>query len=573
MSSDFSVEIPDIPGKITRKKQGSIYYVMYELDRTYYPEKKYTKVKRTMLGRVCPDNADRMFPNNNYFQYFSPAVVPEDLESTKRSCCLKAGPYLVIKKVIEHYGLKEKLEHHFGTDTGLLLDLASYFIVEEDNAGQYYPDYAYNHPLFTEEMKVLSDSTVSRFFQDVSTDQIIGFLDDWNAAQDHRQRIYLSYDATNKNCNAGDIDILEYGKAKDDKGLPIFNFAVAFDKTNKVPLFYEQYPGSITDTSQFKYFVDKVKDYGYSRIGFILDRGYFSRSNLQYLEQNHYQFLIMVKGCKKLVSSLVLNHLGSFETNVACLSSRFGIYGTTIEHKLFDEDKENKYFHLYYSASKAAAERAQIETELKRIEDALQKGIGFEFEPSALIESYVKVVLDKDGVLQGYSLKTDAISEKLKLCGYFCLISSEKMASEEALDLYKGRDVSEKLFRADKTFIGGKSMRVRSVESLSAKIFVEFIALIIRNRIYNLLKEQMKKLPQIKNQLTVPAAIKQLEKIEMIRRAPQEYKLDHAITKTQKIILQCFGISPEEAIQNTKQISKALQQGQDLQETEPEDES
>ena len=50
MSSDFSVEIPDISGKITRKKQGSIYYVMYELDRTYYPEKKYTKVKRTMLG-------------------------------------------------------------------------------------------------------------------------------------------------------------------------------------------------------------------------------------------------------------------------------------------------------------------------------------------------------------------------------------------------------------------------------------------------------------------------------------------------------------------------------------------
>ena len=337
-------------------------------------------------------------------------------------------------------------------------------------------------------------------------------------------------------------------------------------------MFYEQYPGSITDTSQFKYFVDKVKDYGYSRIGFILDRGYFSRANLQYLEQNHYQFLIMVKGCKKLVSSLVLNNLGSSETNVACLSSRFGIYGTTIERKLFDEDKKNKYFHLYYSDSKAAAERAQIETELKRIEDALQKGIGFEFEPSALIESYVKVVLDKDGVLQGYSLKTDAISEKLKLCGYFCLISSEKMTSEEALDLYKGRDVSEKLFRADKTFIGGKSMRVRSVESLSAKIFVEFIALIIRNRIYNLLKEQMKKLPQIKNQLTVPAAIKQLEKIEMIRRASQGYKLDYTITKTQKIILQCFGISPEDAIQNTKQISEALQQGQDLQEREQEDE-
>ena len=79
----------------------------------------------------------------------------------------------------------------------------------------------------------------------------IGFLDDWNKRRDHKQRIYISYDSSNKNCNAGDIELIEYGKAKDDKGIPIFNLALAFDKTNRVPLFYEEYPGSITDVSQF----------------------------------------------------------------------------------------------------------------------------------------------------------------------------------------------------------------------------------------------------------------------------------------------------------------------------------
>ena len=33
-------------------------------------------------------------------------------------------------------------------DTGFLLDLACYSIIEENNAGQYYPDYAYEHALF-----------------------------------------------------------------------------------------------------------------------------------------------------------------------------------------------------------------------------------------------------------------------------------------------------------------------------------------------------------------------------------------------------------------------------------------
>ena len=41
--------------------------------------------------------------------------------------------------------------------TGLFLDLASYYLTTENNAGQYYPDYAYNHPLFTPEYKIYSD--------------------------------------------------------------------------------------------------------------------------------------------------------------------------------------------------------------------------------------------------------------------------------------------------------------------------------------------------------------------------------------------------------------------------------
>ena len=44
-----------------------------------------------------------------------------------------------------------------------------------------------------------------------------------NADRCKRERIYISYDSTNKNCQAGDIDIVEFGAAKVDAGLPIFN--------------------------------------------------------------------------------------------------------------------------------------------------------------------------------------------------------------------------------------------------------------------------------------------------------------------------------------------------------------
>ena len=77
-------------------------------------------------------------------------------------------------------------------------------------------------------MRIYSDSKVSRFLNSFTKDQTIGFLNDWNKKRDHKQRIYISYDSTNKNCQAGDIDLVEYGKAKDDKGVPVFNLAVTY---------------------------------------------------------------------------------------------------------------------------------------------------------------------------------------------------------------------------------------------------------------------------------------------------------------------------------------------------------
>ena len=54
----------------------------------------------------------------------------------------------------------------------LLLDLASYSIVEESNVAQHYPDYAYNHPLYSSGMKIYSDASVSEFFKSITKDSL-----------------------------------------------------------------------------------------------------------------------------------------------------------------------------------------------------------------------------------------------------------------------------------------------------------------------------------------------------------------------------------------------------------------
>lgn len=79
------------------------------------------------------------------------------------------------------------------------------------------------------------------------------------------------------------------------------------------------------------------------------------------------------------------------------------------------------------------------------------------------------------------------IRAELDLCGYFVIISSEKMDAKKAITLYKNRDASEKVFRADKSYLGNNCLRVASEEAASNKIF---IALIIRCKLYTALKDK-----------------------------------------------------------------------------------
>ncbi len=564
MYLNTTVKIPEKKGKIITKKKGCTTYILYQYGNNYKKDKKYAVPLRTIIGKVSPDDPTMMYPNEKFQVYFPDAEIPDELPYTYRSCCLKIGSCVIIQKVIDEYDLRTMLTKRFGKDTGLMLDLMAYLIVEEENAGQYYPDFAFSHPLFTDKMTIYSDSKVSRLLNSITKDQCIGFLDDWNKKRDHKSRIYISYDSTNKNCDAGDVDIVEFGKAKDDKGLPVFNLAIAMDKTNRVPLFYEEYPGSITDVSQFTFMVDKVLEYDYKKIGFILDRGYFSKENIQYIDANQYSFIIMCKGCKALVSPMILEKRGTFETKRDAAIRSYKVYGTTVTARLYEDDTQDRWFHIYYNPSKQSAEREQLEQKIERYRQFMDAHIGKDEKFGKTYQEYFHLHYDKDGIFQGADERAEVIERELQLCGYFCIITSEKMTASEALIQYKGRDASEKLFRSDKTFIGSKSERVQSSQSMSSKIFIEFIALIVRNRIYNLLKEQMLRMESRQKFMTVPAAIRELEKIEMVRRNGKNYKLDHAVTKTQKVILSSFGLDETNISKSAEIISRLLADGQSL---------
>ena len=70
------------------------------------------------------------------------------------------------------------------------------------------------------------------------------------------------------------------------------------------------------------------------------------------------------------------------------------------------------------------------------------------------------------------------------------------------------------------------------------------------------MKEMAKKL----NYMTVPVAIRELDKIEMARQLDGVYRLDYAVTATQKTILKPFGLTDANIKYRAEEIGKSLKQ-------------
>ena len=104
----------------------------------------------------------------------------------------------------------------------------------------------------------------------------------------------------------------------------ILNYSIAYDHNNSELLYYEEYPVGIVDVSQLQQMLEKAKGYGYRQVGFIVDRGYFSKENIHFMDKSGYEIIIMMKGMKSLVRDLVLSVKGSFEEKreLACVITR-----------------------------------------------------------------------------------------------------------------------------------------------------------------------------------------------------------------------------------------------------------
>lgn len=416
-------------------------------------------------------------------------VVTDPLVDKVDDCVsLAAGIGLLGDKIVETVGLRDPLEEVFGEClTDQILSLAYYCASESRSP-------LYSAAAWSEDQKLpggihLSEKDISETLRQISASNTLSFLRLWLKRCPREDR--LSLDITSVSSYARHNPDVMPGYNRDQEKLPQINLLLMTDQKTKLPVWFEQLPGAISDMTTVKDTVQLLKQLDDTPRNIVCDRGFASMENIACLQKNGFKFTVGLplhhfKEVREIIKQAADNH-------------EFSVPGQTLD--LFDDFKDNSaeavtkkvvwnkhrvYLHLYYCSSY----KSDNEDDLMRTINRLQKLLESGKEPTsktdlAIVQECFTV---KETPKRGRKVTCNgAAVDKLKQeCGgYFAIASNQFKDAREALYAYRMRDGVEKRFDDLKNEEDCKRLRVHSAERTRARLFIQFIAEILRCYVIN----------------------------------------------------------------------------------------
>jgi len=548
MSSMFSIP----KGAITYSNK----YVYVNTKYNYDSSKQTNTYTRKCIGKV--DN-EKFIPNKYYFEYYK---IEESILSNKepnRSDSLSFGVNLVFEKVLIDSNLYKALDALEEKDKLIVLDLASYMLQQNSSVFQHFKSYSFRNAIFSK--NIYDDSKISSFLEsdslsDSKTDVVI---DNWVSNFVTNSKMYVCYDSTNINCKAEGVTLAEYGYAKDDNTKEQVNIEYSVRQEDGLPILYTAYPGSIVDVVECSSMISRLKKIGFKKLCVIMDRWYVSKPNIENFDSKRLDFLLLLKENMEEYKNIVNLYKDEIKDHSMYYDLSRDIYCNTYKYDLFDMGKA-RYCHVIYNQNLANDKTKlflhRINDYEKEITNSIKNKKVINDSQKKRLEKYfdIKYYVDKPNIIKKYSKNCKAIDKEIKTLGYYIIVTSSKMTAIDAYDSYSKRDCVEKEFRVLKTELGMSSFKVHSNQSVKSKIFISFIASIIRNLVF--FKTSSLRIKD-KKSYTFNAIVNELEKIEAsLNIKTGKRSLRYHLTNKQKKICSCIGLTEIDFIDKAKKLPK-----------------
>lgn len=508
---------------VKQKIHGRTY--AYEAENYWDPEKKQSRQKRRYLG-VWDEATGQVIPK----------TAERDVKTTK-----SFGPAYLLDSVGDEIKLRKKLSEAFGKDGDSILAIAMSKLLNQTslkNLHQVLDD------SFLPEMYSLKESFSSQWLSDFlerlscKDAAMTSFYNSLIAGEDET----LIFDITSLSSASRNIDWLEYGYNRDGLDLPQVNLGLVLSLHRHIPLYFKLFPGSINDVVTLKNLVAEIKAFGITKSLFILDRGFYSESNISEMSKEGIDFILPLPFSVNIGKGLISETNKDIENPAN--AKRFGGDIFYVLESEVQIGNVNAYGYVLFNKKREGLETNSFYNRLIDIECALD---GKEFKnpidkfkrTAGYSERYFECTVD--GKTIHLRRRVNAISQAVNRFGKTILISASKRSWEEVLSLYRERDEVEKKFDDLKNELEVMPLRVQKVETLKGLLFIFFISLVLRAVLLRWARDA-----KLLDKSSIEEILMELAKLRAVK-VGGKWRLTE-ITKKQRMIFEKMEISiPVEA--------------------------
>lgn len=526
----------------TNKKTGITY--AYQNEPFWDKKKQQSRAIRKLIGKVHPETGE-IIPTRAYNRQKhtekSSIVKPGTVPITKFQRSFFGASYL-FDKIGTLTGITDDLKACFPEDYRKIQSIVYYLILEENNSLSRFCHWQklHIHPYGDD----IPSQRSSELFQSIDEENRMRFFKKQGKRRIEKE--YWAFDITSISSYSETLSQVKKGRNKEYDRLPQINLALLFGEESGLPFYYRKLAGNITDVKTVKQLMSEFNVMGYKKVRVVLDRGFYSKQNIDLLYKNHQKFLVGVK----LGLGYVKNVLDEERSNLQLwtnLEPQFKTYSIcrTIEWDYEEErpykgdtlkDKRRAYLMLFYNPEKAAKDQADMNDYLTSLYNDLIENNKKDY----CTKDYERYFEVTETPKRGRKVvpKEEAMRKAAKNYGYFALLSNELNTPFEALSIYRSKDIVEKGFGNLKERINFRRMQVSSELSLDGKLFVEFIALIYLSYVKKKMQDA-----GLFEKWTLQGLLDELDTIELFE-APEHGRLLGEVTEKQKNIYEALGVNP-----------------------------
>ena len=488
---------------------------VYERHVAYDPETKKTKtIKTKLLGKI-PSGSEEMIPTRPK-KKTKPAIEKEcqsEESCVEKTVKTRVGATQILEWIGRESGIDEDLAHSFvGGEPDKIRSIARYWLATDGQTLPRLETWQLTHQL--PYSFGISEDVYHKLFSDIGINES-GIQNYFRCRADRLNcNNLIAYDSTTVSTHSMNQIEARQGFNKDHDGLDTIKLLTLYSVTNQEPIAFAKQPGNIPDVVALDNALTQLDCFSLSKPMIVTDNGYYSEANLlEYVRRNK-KFLTLcrpsVVWIRKCIdeAKIKMNGLGAvcpFDPNITgatiTVMHRFNMtrQRTRGAYKAGDCESIVKrlYVHVYYNITGAGADEVKFRAHLLELQKQLLDG-QTEFKLSAqeeIAQYFTLSTVGRGGKLR-VSPNDENIREARNYCGYFVLISNEKMDTFEALLAYRMREKIEELFAVQKESMDGRRPRVWYSDNLRGRQFVQFVGLgyycFMRKKLLNL-KESLGK--------------------------------------------------------------------------------